>query len=135
MGGGGKPASAETGYPQLNFTPKGAQIRDIYQSRIRNFTSNGQYQHVNLRSMFVADTEDGKEFVELETYAVPGLERPTFHEAMKGAFPSDLHLRAGDRWGWRGLWLTEFSVGGQVPSSPRASTPDSAPPGPPIGSA
>jgi len=85
MGGGGKPTSAETCYPQLNFTPKGAQIRDIYQSRIRNFTATGQYQHVNLRSMLVADKEDGSEFVKLETYAAKEQDRPTFEEATNGS--------------------------------------------------
>jgi alpha-mannosidase len=84
MGGGGQPQPQDTGYPQLNFTPKGAQIRGIYQDRIKNFSSGGQYASVNLRSMFVTDREGGKDYVQLEVHSVPDLARPLFHEAIKG---------------------------------------------------
>ena len=99
MGGGGKPTVSETGYPQLNFTPKGAQIRDIYQSRIRNFTARGQYQDVNLRAMFVHDRENGHDHVKIETLAIPHLERPLFAEAVKGALLSLPPWSVGGTWG------------------------------------
>jgi hypothetical protein len=96
MGGGNKPPSSsqETGYPQLNFTPKGAQIRDIYQGRIKNFTAKGQYEDVNLWSMVELDCESGKEYVTLEVYSVPELKRPTFEEAIQGLFPTALWLES-----------------------------------------
>lgn len=84
MGGGGNPSPQPTGYPQLNFTPKGAQTRDIYQSRIKNFIATGQYENVNLRAMFVSDREYAREYVKLEVYSVPNLKRPLFDEAIKG---------------------------------------------------
>lgn len=86
MGGGARTshtaAGQPTGYPQRNFTPKGAQNRGIYQERIKMFTANGQYSSVNLRSMFDADREDGKDFVELAVYSVPDLARPPFSEVI-----------------------------------------------------
>jgi alpha-mannosidase len=72
----------------LNFTPKGAQIRDIYQSRIKNFIAKGQYEKVNLWSMVDLDNESGKEYVKLEVYSVPELKRPPFEEAIQGLFPN-----------------------------------------------
>ncbi|KAA8893384.1 glycosyl hydrolases family 38 N-terminal domain-containing protein [Sphaerosporella brunnea] len=100
MGGGSKPASAqETGYPQLNLTPKGAQIRDIYQSRIKNFTAKGQYQGVNLRAALDLDSEASPPYVRLEVYSVPDLARPTFHEAVKGEFrPTGQGASFGPSW-------------------------------------
>ncbi|KAF8246413.1 hypothetical protein K440DRAFT_553516 [Wilcoxina mikolae CBS 423.85] len=99
MGGGGQPQSQETGYPQLNFTPKGAQIRNIYQDRIKHFSSGGQYAGVNLRSMFVTDRECGKDYVQLEVCSIPDLARPLFHEAIKGKFkPTSTGNSFGPSW-------------------------------------
>jgi alpha-mannosidase len=84
MGGGRTRPQAESGYDLLNFTPKGKQIRSIYQERLRQLTDGGQYQSVGLRSMFVQDKENGKDNVKLEVYSVPDLSRPPFEEAIKG---------------------------------------------------
>ncbi|KAG0633137.1 Alpha-mannosidase [Tuber brumale] len=91
MGGGTSISSASAGtssYPQLNFTPKGQQIRDIYQDRLRQFTAQGQYESKNLRSMFISDREDSIEYVKLQVYSVPDLKRIPFDEAIKGEFKS-----------------------------------------------
>jgi len=91
MGGGTPFSNASPGtssYPQLNFTPKGRQIRDIYQDRLRQFTAQGQYESKNLRSMFVSDHEDSSEYVKLQVYSVPDLKRVPFDEAVKGEFKS-----------------------------------------------
>jgi alpha-mannosidase len=89
MGGGNLPLSetGSSGYPQLNFTPKGQQIRNIYQDRLKQFTATGQYEAQNLRSMFISDREGGEDYVKLEVYSVPDLKRISFDEAMKGPLP------------------------------------------------
>jgi alpha-mannosidase len=94
MGGGIAPQESSH-YPKLNFTPKGQQIRHLYQDRIKNFTATGQYESVNLRSMWNKDSEDDSEYVTLEVYSVPDLARPPFEEAMKGSIAPDtiqLHI-------------------------------------------
>lgn len=83
MGGGQVPAGFSD-YPKLNFTPKGQQIRNIYQDRIKQFTSEGQYASKNLRSMWNHDSESSSDYVKLESYSVPDLARPLFKEAIKG---------------------------------------------------
>lgn len=97
--GGGNSQHLEMEIPKLNFSPKGAQPRGIYQGRIRNFTSTGQYEKVNLRSMLVKDREDGKDFVQLEVYSVPDLQRPLFDKAVKATFvPTKKGKRFGPSW-------------------------------------
>lgn len=89
MGGGNPFSNAPPGissYPQLNFTPKGRQIRDIYQDRLRQFTAQGQYESKNLRSMFINDREDSSEYVKLQVHSIPDLKRIPFEEAVKGEF-------------------------------------------------
>ena len=97
MGGSKFPApeSGPLGYPQLNFVPKGQQIRSIYQDRIRQFTASGQYESLNLRSMFISDKEDSSEYVKLEVYSVPNLSRIPFEKAIEGLrnFSSELPWR------------------------------------------
>lgn len=45
MGGEKGPVGpADTGYPKLNFEPVGQKIQNIYQDRLRQFTSRGQYK-------------------------------------------------------------------------------------------
>ena len=114
MGGGARTSHAAagqpTGYPQRNFTPKGAQIRSIYQERIKMFTAKGQYSSVNLRSMFDADREDGKDFVELAVYSVPGLARPPF----SGVIPTG--------------WFLPHSHTPPLPLSPPPGHPSFTPP-------
>lgn len=83
--GGGQAAAESSGYPKLNFNPKGHQIRDIYQDRIKQFTAEGQYASQNLRSMWDHDSESSKDYVKLESYSVPELARPLFKEAIKGS--------------------------------------------------
>ncbi|KAI5790319.1 glycosyl hydrolases family 38 N-terminal domain-containing protein [Geopyxis carbonaria] len=104
MGGGNKNPPSNPGYEKLNFEPKGQQIRSIYQDRIKQFTATGQYEGVNLRSMFVSDREDSKDYVKLETYAVPNLARPPFEEAIKNEFKS---TSKGDSFGpsWSTHWF------------------------------
>lgn len=82
--GGGQAAAESSGYPKLNFAPKGHQIRDIYQDRIKQFTAEGQYASQNLRSMWDHDSESSSDYVKLESYSVPDLARPLFKEAIKG---------------------------------------------------
>lgn len=83
MGGGQVPAES-SGYPKLNFSPKGLQIRNIYQDRIKQFTAQGQYASQNLRCMWDHDSESSSEYVKLESHSVPNLARPLFKEAIKG---------------------------------------------------
>lgn len=85
--GGGQVLPESSGYPKLNFEPKGQQIRSIYQDRIKQFTAHGQYESQNLRSMWNFDTESSEDYVKLESYSVPDLARPLFKEAIKGFIP------------------------------------------------
>lgn len=99
MGGGRTRPPAESGYDKLNFTPKGRQIRAIYQNRLRQLTDGGQYQSVGLRSMFVLDKESGKDNVSIEVYSVPDLARPLFEEAVKAEFkPTSIGKSFGPSW-------------------------------------
>lgn len=82
--GGGQASAESSGYPKLNFNPKGHQIRDIYQDRIKQFTAEGQYASQNLRSMWNHDSESSSDYVTLESYSVPDLARPLFKEAITG---------------------------------------------------
>lgn len=82
--GGGRASVEPSGYPKLNFNPKGQQIRNIYQDRLKQFTAEGQYQSQNLRSMWDHDSESSNDYVKLESYSVPDLARPLFKEAIKG---------------------------------------------------
>lgn len=47
MGGETVPR-VESTYPQLSKGPVGQQIESIYQDRLRQFTSGGQYEKQNL---------------------------------------------------------------------------------------
>ncbi|KAL7266692.1 Glycoside hydrolase, 38 vacuolar alpha mannosidase [Rhizina undulata] len=107
MGGGSQ--QVETSYPKLNFSPKGQQIRSIYQDRLKQFTATGQYESKNLRSMFTKDQEDGIKYVELESYSVPDLKRISFEEAIKGDYsPTSKGELFGPSWSthWFRIHLT-----------------------------
>jgi alpha-mannosidase len=48
MGGDCCNRTVSTMYPQLAVEPVGKQIHSIYQSRLRQFTDNGQYREQGL---------------------------------------------------------------------------------------
>lgn len=50
MGGGQPQASMSTSYPKLARLPVGKQISKIYEERLRQFTSDGQYASSSLLS-------------------------------------------------------------------------------------
>lgn len=110
--GGGQVLPESSDYPKLNFEPKGQQIRSIYQDRLKQFTAHGQYESQNLRSMWTFDTESSEEYVKLESYSVPDLERPLFQHAIRGDFkPTSIGKSFGPSWSTH--W---FKINIKIPS-------------------
>jgi hypothetical protein len=59
MGGSNQQAEAQdTGYPKLNFQPKGALIENIYRDRLRYLTAGGQYSKQNLTRYLPSTTNN-----------------------------------------------------------------------------
>jgi alpha-mannosidase len=75
-------------YPKLVERPVGQRIHNIYRDRLRQFTSEGQYESRNLRSMMYEGRASGKDHVKLSVYSVPDLARPSFKEATSHTFKS-----------------------------------------------
>lgn len=84
MGGGNMQLSRS--YPQFDRTPRGPEIRHIYDDRLSQFTDKGEYRDVNLQSMLYHGKVDGADHLSIEVYSVPGLERPLFADAIRNDF-------------------------------------------------
>ncbi|ERS98951.1 hypothetical protein HMPREF1624_04146 [Sporothrix schenckii ATCC 58251] len=105
--GGGERAPHVCGhhsYPQLAHRPVGQKISKIYRERIGQFYSQGQWDKVNLLSMMDDGVAAGKPHVKLSKWSVPGLDRPTFAEAVKQKFEE---ASVGDSFGpsWSTHWF------------------------------
>ncbi|KAI9803462.1 MAG: hypothetical protein M1825_001805 [Sarcosagium campestre] len=115
MGGesGWKPAG--NNYPKLSAGPVGQQISGIYRDRLRQFTSKGQYEGQNLRSMLDEGRCSDPSNVKLSVYSVPDLARPTFDEATSHEFRP---TKVGESFGpsWSTHW---FRIVLKVPSELR----------------
>ena len=80
-----KMAVAATGatYPQLVTRPKGKKISHIYKERLRQFTSDGQYEEQSLKAKLFDARLSGYPHVKLHVWSAPGLTRPTFDDATR----------------------------------------------------
>ncbi|KAI2467718.1 glycoside hydrolase family 38 protein [Annulohypoxylon bovei var. microspora] len=81
-----KPKVASTEYPVRARHPVGKRITHIYKERITQFYSKGQWENRNLLAMMYEGVASGSPNVSLWTWPAPGLERPTFKEAMAGNY-------------------------------------------------
>nr|6LZ1_A Chain A, Ams1 [Schizosaccharomyces pombe 972h-]6LZ1_B Chain B, Ams1 [Schizosaccharomyces pombe 972h-]6LZ1_C Chain C, Ams1 [Schizosaccharomyces pombe 972h-]6LZ1_D Chain D, Ams1 [Schizosaccharomyces pombe 972h-] len=112
-------------FPVLNNTPVGKQVDSIYESRLDQFLSEGQYRDFNLPSVYDharIDNPSGdvnndlsKGFVDLKVYRVPDLSRPSFNEVV-GHKKFDETASKGDTFGpsWATFW---FEVHIRLPKS------------------
>lgn len=73
-------------YPRTNNDLRGPEIRHIYNDRLSQFTAAGEYSDVNLQSVMYHGRVDTDEYISLEVYSVPDLQRPLFHHAIKQKF-------------------------------------------------
>ncbi|KAK9476775.1 glycosyl hydrolases family 38 N-terminal domain-containing protein [Lipomyces japonicus] len=86
-------------YPQLNNRPVAKKVRDIYKQRIDQFLSNGPYRQFNLPAVLDDARVSDSNYVRLEVYSVPDLQRPPFKEAVKGKFrPASKGEAFGPSW-------------------------------------
>ncbi|KAF2277453.1 uncharacterized protein EI97DRAFT_396215 [Westerdykella ornata] len=86
-------------YPLLAERPVGKQIQSIYQSRLRQFTDNGQYYAQGLLPKINPDRASGEDHVKLSVYSPPDLSRPTFKEAISNSFkPAKVGESFGPSW-------------------------------------
>ncbi|PKS12023.1 hypothetical protein jhhlp_001319 [Lomentospora prolificans] len=84
--GGGEESMSKSSYPVLAPRPKGQWITNLYRDRLNQFTSGGQYETENLRSMLHEAEVSGEPHVKLSVWHAPNLTRPTFKEAMSHTF-------------------------------------------------
>ncbi|KAF3001839.1 Glycoside hydrolase, 38 vacuolar alpha mannosidase [Curvularia kusanoi] len=88
-------------YPQLAAGPVGKQIHSIYQSRLRQFTDNGQYREQGLMGKLDEARVKGTDtkHVKLSVYSPPGQSRPLFKEATSHEFtPTKVGAAFGPSW-------------------------------------
>ncbi|KAL8898042.1 MAG: hypothetical protein Q9192_002274 [Flavoplaca navasiana] len=102
--GGGKPQMPSSSLPKLVPGPVGQQIHSIYQERLGQFTSNGQYSSQNLQAAMYEGRASGDEYVKLQVYSPPNLTRPTFDEATSHEF-TDTHVGASFGPSWSTHWI------------------------------
>jgi len=109
MGGetGDKRQSASNArYPQLAAKPVGKKIADIYTSRLRQFTGNGQYSKQNLNAHMYNDRLAGPSHFKIRVWSAPKLTRPTFEEATsKENEYSKTHIGASFGPSWSTHWF------------------------------
>ncbi|KAB8204468.1 galactose mutarotase-like domain-containing protein [Aspergillus parasiticus] len=107
--GGDVPRQAFSSLPRAPSGPVGQRIHGIYTDRLRQFTTNGQYEGQNLVSKFYEAVNSDKEHVKLSVYSVPNLERPTFEDATSHDFkPTHIGASFGPSWSthWFRIHLT-----------------------------
>ncbi|KAA8914211.1 hypothetical protein TRICI_002968 [Trichomonascus ciferrii] len=105
----------DCGYPEFNNDPVPRKIQSIYENRLRQFTSGGQYNSLMLPQFYDRGRTSDKEHVKLETYPVPDTRRPLFHDAMKEAEGNWKETSKGQRFGpsWSTHW---FRIHVKIPS-------------------
>lgn len=69
-------------YSLRNTKPVFKKVQSIYESRLRQFTSDGQYVEFNIPSFYDKKKESSKEHISLEVYSVPDTERPLFKDVV-----------------------------------------------------
>ncbi|KAG5338321.1 hypothetical protein C0989_007559 [Termitomyces sp. Mn162] len=72
-------------YPELNYTAGDKWIKSLTKDRIGKF-HGGRYSDINLSSVLFTHRIYNSEHVKLQVWSAPGLEKPTFEEAMKQKF-------------------------------------------------
>ncbi|CAG7967895.1 unnamed protein product [Penicillium salamii] len=109
MGGEVPFRPAPPAIPQLAERPVGQRINKLYTDRLKQFTSEGQYEGQNLISKYYEATNSDEEHVKLSVYSVPNLERPTFEDATSQEFkPTHIGASFGPSWSthWFRIHLT-----------------------------
>ncbi|KAL1924955.1 uncharacterized protein VTP21DRAFT_4609 [Calcarisporiella thermophila] len=82
---------------EVRSTPR--ILRDIYLGRFRNFISSSSFEDVNLHSQLIKHRTNLPEFIELNVYSVPNLQRIPFAEAVKAKYrPTHIGERFGPSW-------------------------------------
>lgn len=79
-------------------------VSNIYESRLNNFISPGQYSGTNLRSKLYDATVSGRPHIKLSVYSAPDLTRPTFEAATSNNFKD---TKVGESFGpsWSTHWF------------------------------
>lgn len=83
-GGGGchdNGAALSRAYPLRANAPVGKRINHLYQKRLPNFSTPGQWEKNNLIGMLHDETVSQPPNLRLSVWSAPGLTRPTFAEA------------------------------------------------------
>src|ERR1700731_1249022 len=75
----------EMTYPNLNYGSGAKWIKQLTQERLNHF-HGGRYSDFNLSSMLYTHRLDDAEVIQLQVWSAPGLEKPSFAEAMKQQF-------------------------------------------------
>ncbi|KAL4782058.1 glycosyl hydrolases family 38 N-terminal domain-containing protein [Aspergillus varians] len=107
--GGDVLRQAPSSLPRAPDGPVGQRIRNIYTDRLKQFTSNGQYESQNLLGKLFEATNSDENHVKLSVYSVPDLQRPTFEEATSNEFkPTHIGASFGPSWSthWFRIRLT-----------------------------
>ncbi|KAH6663350.1 glycosyl hydrolase family 38 domain-containing protein [Halenospora varia] len=68
-------------YPMRASGPVGKRVTAIYQKRMANFLTPGQWEKVNLLAALNEDVFTGPQNIQLSVWHAPGTTRPTFREA------------------------------------------------------
>lgn len=98
-------------YPQFDRTPRGPEIRHIYDDRLSQFTDKGEYRDVNLQSMLYHGKVDGADHLSIEVYSVPGLERPLFADAIRNDFQEASNGQSfGPSWSTHWFKITIYKI-------------------------
>ncbi|KAG7700170.1 hypothetical protein KL915_000859 [Ogataea haglerorum] len=113
----------ESEYPQLNVGAQFKPVDSIYENRLRQFIDEGgQYSGLMLPKFYTKARLDngykeGSEgYIELRTWAAPGLSKPLFKDVIPAKLDEFKPCRKGDRFGpaWSSHW---FEVKIKVPAA------------------
>ncbi|ODQ68031.1 hypothetical protein NADFUDRAFT_19326 [Nadsonia fulvescens var. elongata DSM 6958] len=110
----GSENTKRSNYPVYSTTPVAKKVKQIYEDRLRQFTSKGEYSKFNLPAFYDRARTDATDYIQLETYPVPDCRRPLFHDALKEAQGNWVLAKKGDSFGpsWTTHW---FKVKFRVP--------------------
>lgn len=102
-------------YPLKNTTPVFKKVQSIYQDRLRSFTGDGQYKHLNLPAVYDLAVDNSDAAVQLEVYSVPDVnDRPLFKAVVGDPKTKWRPAKRGESFGpsWSTHW---FKITVKVP--------------------
>jgi alpha-mannosidase len=98
----------ENSYPEFNYSAGAKWAKNLTRQRINNF-HGGHFADVNISSVLYLHRLDDSDHIKLQVWSAPGLEKPSFEEAVKQEFKP---AKKGDSFGPSceqfDHWLLEF---------------------------